>query len=121
MVRMCKALGSIPHKEKKKEEERRGQRKRREGRKEDREEEQKEGRGETRRKKREIKSFPCFNIEYGKKKTGNLLLRVSQLAPCAQEIININRLVMGEIVYFSVLLMLHIVLLHTRYYMELRI
>lgn len=55
------------------------------------------------------------------KKTGNLLLGVSQLAPCAQEITNINRLVMGEIVYFSVLLMLHIVLLQTRYYMELRI
>lgn len=73
-----------------------------------------------RRKKRESKIFPCFNIEY-EKKTGNLLLGVSQLAPCAQEITNINRLVMGEIVYFSVLLMLHIVLLHTRYYMELRI
>lgn len=64
--RMCKALGSNPHIEKKKEKERRGQRKRREGRKEDREEEQKEGRGRYEKKEEGKKSFPCFNIEYEK-------------------------------------------------------
>lgn len=66
MDSVCKALGSIPHIEKKKEKERRGQRKRREGRKTGRKNRRKRG-GEKRRKKREIKTFPCFTIEYEKK------------------------------------------------------